>query len=243
MFCKDSSGRAAAAGASRGADGGKSCSRPRPAGRPGSRGARGPEPRPVDPPPPPRSQLNRYGARCLPRASPLHEPSPEAGIFWQVRPPHHCNISLPNRGLCHCAALRPSMAPPCHWRQLGLLYLASKALQDPELASPSLPATPEPRPLPAALPLSSPPGCFRPSSSPILLKGPASILPLRGAFRMAPAHTGSPPLSPMPPIKSEKYLSPGVWRMVSGDQPIIEQSFLRQRFPYTAPSVYTASPK
>lgn len=152
MFCKDSSGRAAAAGASRGADGGKSCSRLRPAGRPGSRGARGPEPRPVGPAPPPRSQLNRYGARCLPRASPLHEPSPEAGIFWQVRPPHHCNISLPNRGLCHCAALRPSMAPPCHWRQLGLLYLASKALQDPELASPSLPATPEPRPLPAALP-------------------------------------------------------------------------------------------
>lgn len=142
MFCKDSSGRAAAAGASRGADGGKSCSRPRPAGRPGSRGARGPEPRPVGPPP--FSQLNRYSARCLPRDPPLHEPSPEAGIFWQVRPPHHCNISLPNRGLCHCTALRTSMAPACHRRQLGLLYLASKALQDPELASPSLPATPEP---------------------------------------------------------------------------------------------------
>lgn len=61
MFCKDSSGRVAAAGASRGADGGKSCSRPRPAGRPGSRGARSPEPRPVGPPP---ASLPAESVRC-----------------------------------------------------------------------------------------------------------------------------------------------------------------------------------
>lgn len=133
------------------------------------------------------------------------------------------------------------MAPQCSQEAA---QAPSPDMQSPSGFSPNvfnLPATPDPPdPFPWQLcPCQHCLACLCPSFSPTLLQDPALILLLQEASLTAPAYVGSSPQSPISPINSKKDLNPGVWRMVSGDQSIIEQSSLRLRFPYTAQSVYT----